>query len=65
MAIDFDALDLVRTENKDRMYQKKKKALEQLQDLLKNYSSDTLIDMIMKESENNKKWKNIKFIARM
>jgi len=56
MAIDFDALDLVRTENKDRMYQKKKKALEQLQDLLKNYSSDTLIDMIMKESENNKKW---------
>ena len=56
MAIDFDALDLVRTENKDRMYQKKKKALEQLQELLKNYSSDTLIDMIMKESENNKKW---------
>jgi len=56
MAIDFDALDLVRTENKDRLYQKKKKALEQLQDLLKNYSSDTLIDMIMKESENNKKW---------
>ena len=54
MAIDFDALDLVRTENKDRMYQKKKKALEQLQDLLKNYSSDTLIDMIMKESENKK-----------
>jgi len=56
MAIDFDALDLVRTENKDRMYQKKKKALEQLKELLKNYSSDTLIDMIMKESENNKKW---------
>ena len=56
MAIDFDALDLVRTENKDRMYQKKKKALEQLQELLKKYSSDTLIDMIMKESENNKKW---------
>ena len=55
MSIDFDALDLVRTENKDRMYQKKKKALEQLQDLLKNYSSDTLIDMIMKESQNNKK----------
>ncbi len=54
MAIDFDALDLVRTENKDRLYQKKKKALEQLQDLLKNYSSDTLIDMIMKESENKK-----------
>lgn len=40
--------------NKDRLYQKKKKALEQLQDLLKNYSSDTLIDMIMKESENKK-----------
>ena len=55
MAIDFDALDLVRTENKDRLYQKKKKALEQLKELLKNYSSDTLIDMIMKESENNKK----------
>ena len=57
MAIDFDALDLVRTENKDRLYQKKKKALEQLKELLKNYSSDTLIDMIMKESENNKKWR--------
>ena len=55
MAVDFEALDLVRTENKDRMYQKKKKALEQLQELLKNYSSDTLIDMIMKESDNNKK----------
>ena len=55
MAVDFEALDLVRTENKDKMYQKKKKALEQLQELLKNYSSDTLIDMIMKESENNKK----------
>ena len=55
MAIDFDALDLVRTENKDRLYQKKKKALEQLKELLKNYSSDTLIDMIMKESENSKK----------
>ena len=54
MAIDFDALDLVRTENKDRLYQKKKKALEQLKELLKNYSSDTLIDMIMKESENKK-----------
>ena len=47
----FEVID----ENKDRLYQKKKKALEQLQDLLKNYSSDTLIDMIMKESENNKK----------
>ena len=56
MAVDFEALDLVRTENKDRLYQKKKKALEQLQDLLKNYSSDTLIDMIMKESEDKKKW---------
>ena len=54
MAVDFEALDLVRTENKDRMYQKKKKALEQLQELLKNYSSDTLIDMIMKESEDKK-----------
>jgi predicted CopG family antitoxin len=54
MAIDFDALDLVRTENKDRLYQKKKKALEQLKELLKNYSSDTLIDMIMKESEDKK-----------
>ncbi len=55
MAVDFEALDLVRTENKDRMYQKKKKALEQLQELLKNYSSDTTMEIIMKESENNKK----------
>jgi len=49
-------IDLIDSANKQRTYEKKKKALEQLQDLLKNYSSDTLIDMIMKESQNNKKW---------
>jgi|TARA_B100001093_G_C26304963_1_gene791055 hypothetical protein len=48
-------IDLIDSANKQRTYEKKKKALEQLQDLLKNYSSDTLIDMIMKESQNNKK----------
>ena len=49
-------IDLIDSANKHMTYEKKKKALEQLQDLLKNYSSDTLIDMIMKESQNNKKW---------
>ena len=48
-------IDLIDSANKQRTYEKKKKALERLQDLLKNYSSDTLIDMIMKESQNNKK----------
>jgi len=48
-------IDLIDSANKHMTYEKKKKTLEQLQDLLKNYSSDTLIDMIMKESQNNKK----------
>ena len=45
-------IDFLDAQNKDRKYQEKKKAIDQLKELLKNYSSDTLIDMIMKESDN-------------
>ena len=48
-------IDFLDTQNKDRKYQEKKKAIDQLKELLKNYSSDTLIDMIMKESDNKER----------
>ena len=51
-------IDFLDTQNKDRKYQEKKKAIDQLKELLKNYSSDTLIDMIMKESDNKERKKN-------
>jgi hypothetical protein len=46
-------IDFLNAQNKDRTYQEKKKATEQIKELLKKHSSDTLIDMIMKESELN------------
>ena len=48
-------IDFLDAQNKDRKYQEKKKAIDQLKELLKNYSSDTLIDMIMKESDNKER----------
>jgi uncharacterized protein YjgD (DUF1641 family) len=51
-------IDFLDTQNKDRKYQEKKKAIDQLKELLKNYSSDTLIDMIMKESDNKERKKD-------
>ena len=51
-------IDFLDTQNKDRKYQEKKKAIDQLKELLKNYSSDTLIDMIMKESNNKERKKD-------
>ena len=48
-------IDFLDAQNKDRKYQEKKKAIDQLKELLKNYSSDTLIDMIMKESNNKER----------
>jgi hypothetical protein len=45
-------IDFLNAQNKYRTYQiEKKKATEQIKELLKKHSSDTLIDMIMKESE--------------
>jgi len=44
-------IDLLNTKNKDKIYQESKKAKEQIKELLKKHSSDTLIYMIMKESE--------------
>jgi len=51
-------IDFLDAQNKDRKYQEKKKAIDQLKELLKNYSSDTLIDMIMKESDNKERKKD-------
>ena len=48
-------IDFLDAQNKDRKYQEKKKAIDQLKELLKNYSSDTLIDMIMKESDKKER----------
>ena len=48
-------IDFLDAQNKDRKYQEKKKAIDQLKALLKNYSSDTLIDIIMKESNNKER----------
>ena len=46
-------IDFLNAQNKDKTYQESKKAKEQIKELLKKHSSDTLIDMIMKESEVN------------
>jgi len=46
-------IDFLNAQNKDKTYQERKKAKEQIKELLKKHSSDTLIDMIMKESEVN------------
>jgi hypothetical protein len=50
-------IDFLNAQNKYRTYQEKKKATEQIKELLKKHSSDTLIDMIMKESEVNNDYK--------
>ena len=51
-------IDFLDAQKKYRKYQEKKKAIDQLKELLKNYSSDTLIDMIMKESDNKERKKD-------
>jgi len=51
MAIDFDALDLVRTENKARSYNKKVDGLQQqVTDL------QELVTRMVKELPDDKKW---------
>jgi hypothetical protein len=45
-------IDFLNAQNKYRTYQEKKKATEQIKELLKKHSSDTLIDMIMKRNKD-------------
>jgi hypothetical protein len=51
MAIDFDALDLVRSENRSRLHNKQLKELEQ-----RNHSLLALAEAMVQELPNEKKW---------
>mgnify|MGYP003108730320 CR=1 FL=1 len=51
MAIDFDALDLVRGENKARSYNKKLDELTQ-----QNRSLQELVEAVVRELPFNKRW---------
>ena len=42
---------MIHSKNKDRLYQKRKLAEEKLKELLKEFDSDSLIDMLMKIKE--------------
>ena len=51
MAVDFDALDLVRGENKSRFYNKKLQELTQ-----RNQSLQDLVEAVVRELPEDKKW---------
>ena len=51
MAVDFDALDLVRTENKSRAYNRKVDELAQ-----RNQELVTLAKLMVKELPDDKRW---------
>ena len=51
MAVDFDALDLVRGENKSRLYNKKLQELTQ-----RNQSLQDLVEAVVRELPEEKKW---------
>ena len=51
MAIDFDALDLVRSENRSRLYNKKLEELRQ-----RNQSLQELVEAMIREIPDDKKW---------
>ena len=51
MAIDFDALDLVRSGNRSRLYNKKLRELDQ-----RNQSLQELLEAMMREIPEDKKW---------
>ena len=51
MAVDFDALDLVRSQNRSRLYNKKLEELKQ-----RNQSLQELVEAMVKELPNEKKW---------
>tara|TARA_R100000544_G_scaffold36086_1_gene23936 strand:+ start:250 stop:414 length:165 start_codon:yes stop_codon:yes gene_type:complete len=44
----LDEIRMVQESNKARIYQKRKQVEEQLKELLKEFDSDSLIDMLMK-----------------
>jgi hypothetical protein len=48
-----EAQFMLQAANKDKSYQERQQAREELKDLLTRFNSDDLIDMIMNE-ENNK-----------
>ena len=51
MAVDFDALDLVRGENKSRLYNKK------LQELTQQVTSlQDLVEAVVRELPDDKRW---------
>ena len=43
---------MIHSRNKDRLYQKRKLAEEKLKELLKEFDTDSLIDMLMKIKED-------------
>ena len=47
----LDEIRMVQENNKARMYQKRKQAEEQIKKLLDQFTSDDLIDLIMKVEE--------------
>jgi len=51
MAVDFDALDLVRTENKARAYNNKLKGLQQ-----QVTSLQELVEALVRELPDDKRW---------
>jgi hypothetical protein len=51
MAVDFDALDLVRTENKARAYNRKVDELTQ-----QNQSLQELVEAVVRELPSDKRW---------
>tara|TARA_R100000482_G_C5077939_1_gene124576 strand:- start:203 stop:400 length:198 start_codon:yes stop_codon:yes gene_type:complete len=51
MAVDFEALDFVRTSNKSRTYNKK---LDELQQQVKDLTS--LVEAVVRELPEEKKW---------
>jgi hypothetical protein len=51
MAVDFEALDFVRSENRSRTYNKK---LDELQQQMKELTS--LVEAVVRELPDTKKW---------
>ena len=51
MAVDFDALDLVRGENKSRLYNKKLQELTQ-----RTQSLQELVEAVVRELPSDKRW---------
>jgi len=48
----LDSIKHVQENNKGKLYEKRKQAIESIKELLTKFSSDDLIDIIMKEKDN-------------